>query len=133
MDPNASSPTDPAPDQPWRWFDALFEAALDAVLIADSEGRYVDANPAAQALLGYSRDEILALSVSDVTALDPARPFTEQWERFLSAGTLNGDYQVRGKAGTDRTGALRAVANATSRPHLWTMPHFTEVAAPKQF
>jgi PAS domain S-box-containing protein len=37
---------------------AFFENSLDATLLADDEGRYVDANPAAAVLLGYSRDEL---------------------------------------------------------------------------
>src|SRR5690349_16426234 len=38
-------------------FDAVFASALDPMLIADDEGRYVDANPAACALLGKSLEQ----------------------------------------------------------------------------
>lgn len=37
---------------------ALITAALDAVLLVDTEGRVVDVNPAAERILGYSRDQV---------------------------------------------------------------------------
>ena len=40
-------------------YQALFVAAADAILVANDAGRYVDANPAAARLLGYSRPELL--------------------------------------------------------------------------
>jgi PAS domain S-box-containing protein len=46
---------------------ALFDTALDAILLADDRGRYVDANPAACTLLGYDREELLQRGVLDVT------------------------------------------------------------------
>lgn len=47
----------------YRW---LMEAAADAMLIADSEGRIIEANPAAGRLFGYTRDEFLTLVVEDL-------------------------------------------------------------------
>ncbi|CAA9569565.1 MAG: hypothetical protein AVDCRST_MAG49-3456 [uncultured Thermomicrobiales bacterium] len=44
----------------------LFDGAADAILVADGAGRYIDANPAALALLGYPRDALLGRSVADV-------------------------------------------------------------------
>ncbi len=40
----------------------------ETILIADDEGRYVDMNPASSALLGYSREELLNLSIYNITA-----------------------------------------------------------------
>src|SRR5262249_12646920 len=39
-------------------FRAFFEGSPEAILVADEEGSYVDANPAALALLGYAREEL---------------------------------------------------------------------------
>jgi PAS domain-containing protein len=50
-----------------RRFRAVFENSLEAILLMDDAGRYIDANPAACQLLGYSRDELVGLHVSDVT------------------------------------------------------------------
>ncbi|HBE69632.1 MAG TPA: hypothetical protein DDW52_15920, partial [Planctomycetaceae bacterium] len=37
---------------------ALINAALDAVLIVDAEGHVLDANPASEAILGYTQDQV---------------------------------------------------------------------------
>jgi PAS domain-containing protein len=46
---------------------ALFENTQEAILIADAESRYVDANPAACALTGYTREELMRLRSKDIT------------------------------------------------------------------
>jgi PAS domain S-box-containing protein len=52
----------------------LFEQLGDAVLLIDGERRILDANPQALSMLGYSRDELLALRADDlVTDVDLAR------------------------------------------------------------
>ena len=43
----------------------ILENIGDAVFIADPQGRYLDVNPRACELTGYSRDELLQLTVSD--------------------------------------------------------------------
>lgn len=47
-------------------FRALVEQAGDAFLVVDPTGRFLDANQRACDNLGYTRDELLALSVADV-------------------------------------------------------------------
>jgi diguanylate cyclase (GGDEF)-like protein/PAS domain S-box-containing protein len=49
----------------WR---ALFEHTHDAVLILDLEGHHISANQQALDLLGYTLDELLALSITDTSA-----------------------------------------------------------------
>ena len=47
----------------------LFEAETDAVLLLDCETeRFLDANPAALKLYGYSREEFLRLTTDDISA-----------------------------------------------------------------
>lgn len=53
----------------------FFEAECDAVLLVDNEaGRIVDANSAAVALYGYRREDLLGLSIADLSA-EPDRTF----------------------------------------------------------
>jgi PAS domain S-box-containing protein len=44
---------------------AIMEAALDAIVVMDHEGKIADFNPAAEQLFGYRRDEALGRSLGD--------------------------------------------------------------------
>ncbi|MDQ2783633.1 MAG: PAS domain S-box protein [Chloroflexota bacterium] len=80
-------------------FRTLFEYAPDTILVADAEGRYLDVNPAATALLGYGRDELLRLSVPDVVAAAQERTGME-YAAFRENGQWRGDLHLRRKDGT---------------------------------
>ena len=75
---------------------AIVTGSPDAILIADGDGHCVDANPAALALLGYTREEVLRLEIGDVVAPDPAWA-TDADARFLREG--QGEVVVRAKDG----------------------------------
>lgn len=78
---------------------ALFENAKDAILLADEDGRYVDANPAATELLGYPRDELLSMRIADVVSAESG--WTEQeFRRFLEQGDWRGEVDLRCKDGS---------------------------------
>ncbi len=54
-------------------FRAYVDQAADGLFVHDSSGRFLDVNPQASASLGYSREELLRLSVFDVEAdIDPS-------------------------------------------------------------
>jgi PAS domain S-box-containing protein len=47
----------------------LFDAGSDAIFLVDAaSGRILDANPAAEEMYGYSREEFLQFSISDISA-----------------------------------------------------------------
>ncbi|HLG22923.1 MAG TPA: PAS domain S-box protein, partial [Candidatus Manganitrophaceae bacterium] len=48
----------------------LMEQASDGIFIADIQGRYIDVNSSGCAMLGYSRDEILHMSVTDLLSIE---------------------------------------------------------------
>jgi PAS domain S-box-containing protein len=71
----------------------LMESALDAILVADFESAlYIDANPAALALLGYSLEELRALTGRAITS-----PGQDEIVAALSASM-----RETGRAGHDR-------------------------------
>jgi PAS domain S-box-containing protein len=47
---------------------ALFERSLDCIFLHDFEGRFIDANPAALKLLGYSQEDITSQTFASVMA-----------------------------------------------------------------
>ena len=65
-----------------------------AVFVADEEGRYVAVNRAACELLGYTREELLALSIHDVAES------TGRWDEMRAKGTISGTSRVIRKDGS---------------------------------
>ena len=80
---------------------SLLGEAIDgapvAVLVADDAGRYLAANRYACELLGYSREELLTLSVHDVAVGDDVQG---HYQDFIVAREQRGEYDVRRKDGT---------------------------------
>jgi PAS domain S-box-containing protein len=109
-----------------RRFGAVFENSLDAILLMDDAGRYVDANPAACQLLGYTRDEIVGLHVSDVTRGVDRGGIPELMRRFLAAGTSDGEYTVVRRGGATREVEYRSVANILPGLHLCVLRDVTD-------
>ena len=95
---------------------AVFEHASDAVVLVDDRRRHVAANPATAAMLGYSRSELLRLSMDDVVAppVDPGTVF----EEFLARGTDRRELELRRADGTLITVEAVAVANVEPGVHL---------------
>lgn len=109
-----------------RRFRAVFENSLDAILLMDDAGRYVDANPAACQLLGYTRDEIVRLTVSDLTPEVDRGMIPERINRFLGAGTSYGEYTLLCKDATTREVEFRSVANILPGVHLGVLRDIAE-------
>ncbi len=80
-------------------FRGLFNGVADAILVADEERRYLDANPAALRLLGYTREELLGLRVDDVVAAAPDWTATE-FAQMIAGNDWRGELNVRRRDGT---------------------------------
>ncbi len=79
-------------------FRSLFESVPDAIFVADATGRYLDANPAATTLLGYTREEFLRRTVMDISVND--RGAAEAYDLMRQAGVWRGEHELRHKNGT---------------------------------
>ncbi|GAA0285183.1 hybrid sensor histidine kinase/response regulator [Rhodovulum strictum] len=68
---------------------ATVSSAIDAVVVADGEGRILDFNPAAEAIFGYRRDEVIGRRMDDMIVPDHIRPLLQAgMERFRETGEL---------------------------------------------
>ncbi len=67
-------------------FQALFAAALDAMLIIDDRGYYLDANPAACDLLGLLPQDLIGCTLRDFTT--PGFDFDQSWHNWLAQGRM---------------------------------------------
>jgi PAS domain S-box-containing protein len=77
----------------------VLESIADAVLVAAADRRYVDANPAACDLLGYSRTQLLRLRIDDVVAQGSGWTDAD-FARFFQAGQWRGDLELRRQDGS---------------------------------
>jgi diguanylate cyclase (GGDEF)-like protein/PAS domain S-box-containing protein len=100
---------------------ALFNNAQDAILLMDDAGRYMEANPAACELLGYTREEILTKTVREITAAGQNEPADHLLRDFIGHGHQSGEYVLNNKDGTLAVVEYRAVANIVPGVHLSVM------------
>jgi PAS domain S-box-containing protein len=87
----------------------LVGEALDggpvAVFVADDEGKYLAVNAFACELLGYEREELLALRVPEVAVEESA---AAEWDAMLRSGERTGRTVLRRKDGRELPMHFRA-------------------------
>jgi len=69
-----------------RLLQSLFEHALDAIVVVDGEGNYIEANPAACELLGCDRDGLSDHQLFDLCELDSEQS-RQRWQSLLNHGS----------------------------------------------
>lgn len=101
------------------------QAVLDAVsnvscaiLVANDHGRYITVNDDAIALTGYSRLELLRMSVWDITPGARAAEGRALWRAFIEGGRLRGTYEIRRKDGEHVRAEYVALANVMPGVHV---------------
>jgi len=107
---------------------AVFEAALEPMLLADDQARYVDANPAACAAFGMSRDEMRQKTVADLLPPGHRERVRETWPAFLARDHAEGRVQLCAAGGAVRTFEYRAVTNIRPGLHLSVLRDVTDLA-----
>ena len=107
-----------------RQLRAVFDGAHDAMVIADDEGRYVDANPAACSLFGLPRSELIGRTVADFA--DPSLDHRRAWTEFRAAGSARGSFRLIRPDGTVRETEFAATAGILPDRHLSVLRDVTE-------
>ena len=65
------------------------DRSSEAICMLDASGRYLKVNDATCEQLGYSREEMLKLSVFDVVAQMTPETWVERWKLYQEAGSLS--------------------------------------------
>ena len=78
----------------------LMEQASDGIFIADANGNYTDVNSAGCTLLGYSREEILNLSLKDVLLPDDLMITPVRMPELQAGQTILSERRMRRKDGS---------------------------------
>jgi PAS domain S-box-containing protein len=128
-DPGDEPPFSSAASSTWQGSldRVLFDNALNAVLLADDQGRYIDANAAACDWLGLTREELLGRRVADlIVPFDADDAPQAQWSRFHHEGRQRGRVQLRRKDGSLLVAEFAAVTHVKPGVHLSVLHDVTE-------
>jgi PAS domain S-box-containing protein len=127
---------------------ALFDSAINSILLTDDAGHYLDANPAACRLLGYTRDELhsesmnpllinllgytrdelLTFKVADLmlpAMPDPSMQPTGLWHHFMDSGRQTGRASMLHRDGHLVIVEYAAVSNIQPGVHLSVLSDVT--------
>jgi PAS domain S-box-containing protein len=102
---------------------AFFEHAPDGILIADTQGRYLDANPSICRMLGYERSELIGMNATDIADPTELAEIAPAMETILSSGDYHRRWRFRRR---DRS-ILLADVTATLLPDGNLMALFRDV------
>lgn len=72
-------------------YEALFHHAQECILVADNEGRYLNANPMACRTFGLSLQQIVGRSVQELFLPGQEEQFQAMWRHFLQEGFMSGE------------------------------------------
>jgi len=85
---------------------AVFDSALDAILVMDDERRLVDVNPAACDLFDRSRRDLVGLQLDGLRPAEEPGQLEARWKRLLQGDT------IRDRSIVQAGGAIRLVEGA---------------------
>jgi PAS domain S-box-containing protein len=82
----------------------LFDQAIDGIFVLDDRYRFVDVNPAACEMLGFTKQELLTLSLSNVLISDDVFRGQALVNSLPESSTDRGFWNLRRKDGTNLVG-----------------------------
>jgi PAS domain S-box-containing protein len=103
---------------------SIFDASMDALLLADPHGQYVDANPAACKLFGLPREKLVGRTLMEFAA--PGYDAEAADREFVKRGRMEGTFPLVRPDGTRRVLDYRVVANVAPGLHLSALRDITD-------
>lgn len=98
-------------------FRHLFEQASDGIVMADMSGHYLDVNSRACHMLGYSREELLGMSVTDLLDPHDYKRLREIKAELLEGHRHSGEWKLRRKDGATLSVEISAKLQPDRRWH----------------
>ena len=102
---------------------AIFDGALEPMVLTDHQGEYVDANPAACELYGLTRDQLIGRNFADVAGAELASEAS--YRAFREHGRMRGQFTFT-RAGVTRHLEYSSVSNVAPGLDLSVMRDVTE-------
>ena len=89
-------------------FRILVEQASDGIFITDEHGKYLDVNSAGAEMVGYTREEILERSISDLVTAEEGHRVEEEKNQLAAGRTLRNEWMFQRKDGSVFQGEVSA-------------------------
>jgi PAS domain S-box-containing protein len=102
-------------------FLAIFNDSLDAMVVADSQGKLLRVNRAAGELFKLSEDQLLHHTILETTPIS-----LHHWHSFLAQGRITHNFCLWRADGTQRDVELEGTANMLPDHHLLVLRDVTE-------
>lgn len=90
-------------------FKNYVENAPDGVFVSDNRGHFLEVNPAASQITGYTKEELLSMSITDLTSLDSSENNPNQFKTLVETGRLITESEFKHKNGEKRYWSLEAI------------------------
>ena len=105
---------------------AVFENALDAMLLLDDNGRVLDANSSAQELFGHRLSELRSVRWDQLIPSPRDTEIAADWKSLIEEGTKRGEISVLRADASTRLVSFSSRANIQPGKHLLTLRDITE-------
>ena len=96
-------------------FRSYFDNAPYGVFITDQEGHYLEVNPAASGITGYTRDELVSMSIPDMLPPESHEQGIAHFRQLSGIGQASGEFLYRHKDCTLRYWSVNAVRLSPNR------------------
>lgn len=83
-----------------EYFRTLFEQATDGILVSDAQERFIEVNTAACRQLGYLREDLLNMSISDLLVPEEASRLASEITRLSQGEVMRREWHMRRKDGS---------------------------------
>lgn len=90
-------------------FKNYVENAPDGVFVSDNRGYFLEVNPAASQISGYAKEELLAMSITDLISLDSSENNPTPLRTLIETGRLITESEFKHKNGEKRYWSLEAI------------------------
>lgn len=90
-------------------FKNYVENAPDGVFVSDNRGHFLEVNPAASQISGYTKEELLTMSITDLTSLNSSENNPNQFKTLVETGRLITESEFKHKSGEKRYWSLEAI------------------------
>lgn len=96
-------------------YSSYIENAPYAVFVVDENGRYTEANSAATAITGYNREQLLKMTIKDITAEESISDAMQSFNSMLDTGKSSSEVKYIHKDGSIRWWKVDAVKISENR------------------